>query len=69
LAGEPAADEIDRSESLKAILRDLRYVAQVRHVGPMLRQDPARVGVDLRLSDDGHAGALEAEVQAPDPAE
>ena len=69
LTGEAPADEVDRSESFKALLRDRCDVAEVQNAGPVLRQYPARVGIDLRLTDDGHARSLKAEVEPADPAE
>ena len=71
LTGESPADEVDGSDVRfgKALLRDLGYVAEVQNAGPVLRQHPARVGINLRLPDDGHARSLKAEVEPADPAE
>jgi hypothetical protein len=44
-------------------------VAEVRHVGPVLGEDTAGVGVDLGLPDDAHPGALKAQVDTADAAE
>ena len=66
LAGEPATDEVDTRNLLPV---DLRHVAEVRHVGPVLREHAAAVRVHLGLPRHGHAGTLEAQVQAADAAE
>jgi hypothetical protein len=39
------------------------------HVGPVLREDGAAVGVKLDELDGSHPGSLEAEGESADPAE
>lgn len=65
LTRESAGDEVG---SLNVAI-DLGDVAEVRHVGPVLREHPACVGVDLRLPDDLHARPLKAEVDPADTGE
>jgi hypothetical protein len=66
LAGVAATDEVN-GFNLTPI--DRRDVAEVRHIGPVLREHPAGVGVDLGLPADGHPGPLEPEVEPTDAGE
>lgn len=72
LAGEPAADHIDW---LDLVPVDGGYVAQVRHVRPVMGEHPSRCGVELREPYglggeyflDGEVEAAVAGEQRPDP--
>jgi hypothetical protein len=66
LAGVPAADEVG---SFNGAPIDLRDIAEVGDVGPVLVQDTAGVAVDLGLPDDPHSGPLESEVEPADAGE
>jgi hypothetical protein len=65
LAGEPAADEVDRRE----VLAGFPDVLVALRLGEVPREDRPAVGVELDLPCDPHPGALEAEVEAADARE
>jgi hypothetical protein len=56
LAWESAANKVG---SLNGAPVDLGHVAQVGHIGPVLRENPATVRIDLGLPHDPHSGPLE----------
>ncbi len=66
MAGEAAADEVDRREVLRA---DLADVLEAAGFGEATGEDRPAVGVELDLPGDPHPGALEAEVEAADARE
>jgi hypothetical protein len=66
LAGEAAADEIDRREVRRP---DLAHVLEALRLGEVPREDRPAVGVELDLPGDPHAGAFETEVEATDSRE
>lgn len=66
MAGESAADEVDRREVLGA---DLSDVLVALGLGEVPREDRPAVGVLLDLPGDAHPGALEAEIEAADSRE
>jgi hypothetical protein len=66
LAGESAADEVDRREVLGA---DFPDVLVALRFGEVAGEDRSAVGVELDLPGDPHPGALEAEVEAADARE
>jgi hypothetical protein len=66
LAGEAAADEIDRVEVAGA---DVSHVFEALGVGELAGEDGAAVGVLLDLPRDAHPAALEPELEAADSRE
>jgi hypothetical protein len=66
LARVAAADEVG---SFNVAPVDLGDVAEVGHLGPVLLQDPAGVGVGLGVPDDVEPGPLQAQLEAADTGE
>jgi len=66
LAREPAADEVDRRELLRA---DLADVFEALGLGEVAREDRTAVGILLDLPERRHSAALETELEAADPRE
>jgi hypothetical protein len=66
LAGEAAADEVDRGEVSRP---DLVDVLEALGFGEVPGEDGPAVGVELDLPGDAHPGPLEAEVEAADARE
>jgi hypothetical protein len=66
LAGEAAADEVDRREVFRTDVADV-FVAP--RFGEVVGEDSPAVGVELDLPGDPHPGPLEAEVEAADARE
>jgi hypothetical protein len=66
LAGVAATDDVDGFNFAPINSGD---VAEVRDIGPVLREHSAGVGVDFGLPGDSHAGTFEAEVEATDARE
>jgi hypothetical protein len=66
LAGEAAADEVDRRKACRA---DLADVLEALRFGEVAGEDRSAVGVELDLPGDPHPGAFEAEVEAADSRE
>jgi hypothetical protein len=66
LAGEAAADEVDRREVFRADLADVFVAARF---GEVPREDSPAVGVKLDLPVDPHPCPREAEVEAADARE
>jgi hypothetical protein len=65
LAGEASADEVD---SLCDCVDVVDVFVQL-HVGPVMSEDGATVGVDLALPSHLHPRTLESEVESTDPTE
>jgi hypothetical protein len=66
LAGEAAADDVDRLEVDRP---DLADVFEAPRLGEAPGEDRPAVGVDLDLPSDPHPGSFEAEVEAADTRE
>ena len=66
LTGEPAADEVN---SGKLCCSDISHILVSGHVGPVLREHPPAILVNLDLPHRSHPGALKAEVEAADAGE
>jgi hypothetical protein len=66
LAGEAAADEVDRREVPRA---DLADVPEAPRLGEVAREDRLAMGIELDLPGDPHPGPFEAEVEAADSRE
>lgn len=66
LAGEAPADKVDGARLARV---EGAHVVEARHIGPVAGQDLPRVGAVLDLPDRAHAGLLQAQLQAPNPAE
>jgi hypothetical protein len=66
LAGEAAADEVDRREVFRA---DLADVLEAPRFGEVTGEDRPAVGVELDLPSDPHPGTFEAEIEAADARE
>ena len=70
LAGEAAGDHVNgRAGSIQPPGHCRSYVVVSWDIGPVPFQDAPAERVDLDLADDGHAGPLEAEVEATDASE
>jgi len=68
LAGESTANKV-RGWPVSPPFGAGSDVVMAWHLRPVLLKDAAAPGVDLYLAGDGHAGALEAEVEAADAGE
>jgi hypothetical protein len=66
LAGEAAADEVDRREVSRT---DLADILEAPGCGEVPGEDRPAVGVELDLPGDLHPGAFETEVEAADTRE
>lgn len=70
LAREPAANNVDcDSIGAKPLGGEGSHVVVTGHVGPMLAEDGAAVGLDFAERDGSHSGALEPEAESADAAE
>ncbi|HEY0391464.1 MAG TPA: hypothetical protein VGC63_07135 [Solirubrobacterales bacterium] len=66
MAGEAAADEVDRREAFRPDLADVFVAARF---GEVAREDRSAIGVELDLPGDPHPRRFEAEVEAADTRE
>jgi hypothetical protein len=70
LTRESPCDNIDgRSNSASPPLDSGSDIVMPRHLRPVFGQHPPAELVDFHLADDGHARALQAQLEAADPAE
>lgn len=66
LAGEPAAEDVDRGDICASEFGD---VGVARHVGPVTGKDSAAELLGLALPHNSHTGPFEAEIKAAHPTE